>query len=108
MQEGPAWIVVLHGEHDLSTVSDVARQLDQALAEGTPTVVDLTDVAFMDSAILKTLLAARERALVRRGASFAMVAPLGSFPSRVLALVGPLVPTYPTLADAIAEVTSTK
>ena len=59
----------------------------------------------MDSAILKALLAASERALARQEGSFAVVAPPGSFASRVLALVvGTVIPTYPNPTDAAAAV----
>jgi anti-anti-sigma factor len=106
MREGPAWVIAVRGEHDVSTVPDVVRELDHAFAAGGPVVVDLTEVDFMDSAILNTLLTARERALGRQEGSFAVVAPLDSFPSRVLALVaGTLVPTYPNRIAAVAAIT---
>lgn len=102
-REGPVWIVVMHGEHDLSTAPNLAHELEQAFDAGAPVVVDLTEVEFMDSAILNALLKAREQALARQEGSFVLVAPLGSFPSRVLALVvGTLIPTYPNLSEAVA------
>lgn len=105
LREGPAWVVVMHGDHDLSTAPDLVSELAEAFAADAPLVVDLAGVDFMDSAILNALLSAREQALARREGSFALVAPPGSFPSRVLALVvGTLIPTYPTLAEALAAV----
>ena len=105
VREGSAWIVVMRGDHDLSTAEDLVGELQEALDADTAVVVDLTDVNFMDSAILNALLAARERAMERQEGSFALVAPPGSFPSRVLALVvGTLIPTYPNLKSAIAAV----
>ena len=102
-REGPVWIVVMHGEHDLSTAPNLAHELEQALDAGAAVVVDLTEVEFMDSAILNALLKAREQALARQEGSFVLVAPLGSFPSRVLALVvGTLIPSYPNLSGAVA------
>jgi hypothetical protein len=65
-------------------------------------VVDLGG-DFMDSAILRALLSAREQALARREGSFAVFAPDG-FPSRLLGHVGALVPTCPDLASAAAAV----
>lgn len=105
LREGAAWIVVMRGDHDLSTVPVLVEELDQACAADAPLVVDLARVGFLDSAILNALLTARERALARADASFALVAPPGSFASRVLALVvGTLIPTYPDVARAVAAV----
>jgi anti-sigma B factor antagonist len=105
LREGAAWIVAMRGDHDLSTAPDLVCELDRAFDADAPLVVDLTEVAFMDSAILNALLTARERALARHEGSFALVAPPGTFPSRVLALVvGTLIPTYPGLAAAVAAV----
>jgi anti-anti-sigma factor len=98
-------VLVLQGDHDLSTTPHVVQQLDEALSAHARLVVDLSDVRFMDSAVLNALLTARESALARQDGSFAVVAPPGSFPSRVLALVvGTLIPTYPNRAAAVAAV----
>jgi anti-sigma B factor antagonist len=104
LQEAPVWIVVMTGDHDLSTAPGVVSELEQAFEAGAPVVLDLSRVDFLDSAILNALLAARERVLGHDRA-FALVAPPGSFPSRVLALVvGTLIPTYPNLDAALAAV----
>jgi anti-sigma B factor antagonist len=95
----------MRGDHDLSTTPSLVDELDEAFDADVPVVVDLSEVSFMDSAILNALLSARERSLTRQERSFALVAPPGSFPSRVLALViGTLIPTYPNLAAAAAAV----
>jgi len=105
LREGPAWIVVMDGDHDVSTAPALIDELERAFASDAPVVVDLVDVAFMDSAILNALLAARERALARCEGSFALVAPPGCFASRVLALVvGTLISTYPDRNRALAAV----
>lgn len=96
VQEGPAWIVLMHGDHDLSTAPNLIAELEQALDPGGPVVVVLSDDHFMDSAIVRPLLTAREQALARRGGSFAVVAPPDGFPSRVLGHVRALIPTYQT------------
>jgi anti-anti-sigma factor len=98
-------VLVLRGDHDLSTTPHLVEQLDEALSAGAGLVVDVSDGRFMDSAVVNALLTARERALARREGSFAVVAPPGSVPSCVLALVvGTLIPTYPNRADAVAAV----
>lgn len=103
--EGRVWIVVMRGDHDLSTAPDLAAELEQAFDADAPLVVDLTAVEFMDSAILNALLTAREAALARPGGVFALAAPPGGFASRVLALVvGDLIPTYANRAAAVAAV----
>jgi anti-sigma B factor antagonist len=103
--DGHVWILAVSGEHDLSTAPNLVHDLEAAFGAGGPVVVDLAEVEFMDSAILNALLAARERALARQDGSFALVAPPGSFASRVLALVvGTLIPTYPNPTDAAAAV----
>jgi anti-sigma B factor antagonist len=61
--DGPAATVAIDGELDLATVD----QLDAALAEvesngATTVVLDLDQVAFMDSTGLRCLLRARRRA----------------------------------------------
>lgn len=105
LKKGAAWVLVLQGDHDLSTAPRLVDELDQAFDAGAPVVVDLANVQFLDSAILKALLTARERALSRQEGSFVLVAPPGSFASRVTALVvGTLIPTYPDRAAAIASV----
>ena len=96
------------GDHDLSTAPTLVDELDEAFDADVPVVVDLSKVSFIDSAILNALLSARERSLARHERSFALVAPPGSFPSRVLALVvGTLIPTFPNLAAAAAAVAPT-
>ena len=95
-QEGAVWVLVLQGDHDLSTAPRLVDELDQAFKANAPVIVDLADVRFLDSAILNALLGARERALARREGSFVLVAPPGSFAGRVMALVvGTLISTYP-------------
>jgi anti-anti-sigma factor len=103
--DGHVWRLAVSGEHDLSSAPNLVHDLEQAFESGGPIVVDLTEVEFMDSAVLNALLAARERALARQEGSFALVAPPGSFASRVLALVvGTLIPTYPNPTDAAAAI----
>jgi len=94
---------VLQGEHDVSTAESLLRELDEA-GDSASLVVDLTNVDFLDSSIVKTLLEARERAL-SKNAAIALVAPPGSFASRVLALAAPtVIPTYSAQAEAVASV----
>jgi anti-sigma B factor antagonist len=65
-------IVSLIGEHELYSVLDVERALDNAIQEGRSVVVDLSRAEFLDSSVVAILLRAREEAHVQ-GASFALV-----------------------------------
>jgi len=62
-------VVQVNGEIDLASAGDFGAQLSRAIGDGAETVVvDLTDVDFMDSAGVNTILNARalaERAGVR-------------------------------------------
>jgi anti-anti-sigma factor len=70
-EEGVA-IVSLIGEHELYSVLEVERALDNAIQEGRSVVVDLSRAEFLDSSVVAILLRAREEAHVQ-GASFALV-----------------------------------
>ena len=62
-------VVTLMGELDVYTVSSVRATLDGLLLDGaSPVVVDLTDLTFMDSSGLGTLVAAHKKARVLRSA----------------------------------------
>ena len=58
----PLWLIVLTGEHDLSTSRDVERVLHQAVAGGEPVVVDMQETTFADSSILSVILRAGQQA----------------------------------------------
>lgn len=77
-------IVALRGDHDLATVPIVEAALVEANQPRPGRVVaDLTDATFIDSSILRTLIAGKARSHV-----FAVAAPPGGEPRRVLDLVG--------------------
>jgi len=97
------WILVLRGEHDLSTAPNLRRELDGIYDSGSRVVVDLTDVAFMDSSILNALVHGCERASQKAEHSFALVAPHGSRTTRILDLViSHRIPRFETRAAAVA------
>ena len=62
LDESGMALLTLSGEHDLSTAPELRRRLDKLLAEGTPTVVDLSSATFIDSSILGVILDGRRRA----------------------------------------------
>jgi anti-sigma B factor antagonist len=55
-------IIELRGEHDLATASEVRDVLERAVAEGRPSVVELSLTDFIDSSILGVLLAGLRQA----------------------------------------------
>jgi len=64
-------VLVLRGEHDLSTAPDVARRVDAALERANGLAIDLSETTFIDSALLRVLITAQEQA-AERGVGFAI------------------------------------
>jgi anti-anti-sigma factor len=60
----PAWgaVVALRGEHDLSTDAELGRAFARALQHAR-VLVDLSECEFIDSTIIKTLIAAHTQQL---------------------------------------------
>lgn len=74
------------GEIDL-LAADQLPELSQLVRAGTPLVLDLSAVTFLDSAGVR-LVHRLARACGRHGDPFCLVAPPGTRPRRVLDLVG--------------------
>jgi ABC-type transporter Mla MlaB component len=94
------WLVVLAGEHDLST----APQLEQTLAEiersGTDLIMDFSEATFIDSTTLREILRHAEKP----SEAVALVAPPGTPPRRLFDLVMPdrsRIPVCDTREDAL-------
>jgi anti-sigma B factor antagonist len=61
-QDGGTAVLMLHGELDLATAPALNTQLETASATGASAiVVDLTELEFMDSTGLRSILLAHER-----------------------------------------------
>ncbi|MGE2690458.1 STAS domain-containing protein [Mycolicibacterium pulveris] len=100
-QDGVA-VVAVGGDVDVATVSTLEDAITDALdAKPTALVIDLTDVDFLASAGLQTLVATNEA--LSKGTGFAVVAN-GPATSRPIQLTGldQVFALYPTLAEAIA------
>jgi anti-anti-sigma factor len=97
-------IVVVRGEHDLSTVDELRDTLNQAL-EAPAMIVDLSETAFIDSAVLGVLIASH-RAAVEGGRSWSLVIGGGSGAAvrRILELTGlhVMMPSYDSRDEALA------
>ncbi|MDX6549229.1 MAG: hypothetical protein QOG33_2779 [Gaiellales bacterium] len=97
-------IVVVRGEHDLSTADELRDTLNQAL-EAPAMIVDLSETAFIDSAVLGVLIASH-RAAVEAGHNWAIVVGGGSGAAvgRILKLTGldGMMPLYDSMDEALA------
>jgi anti-anti-sigma factor len=102
--DGRACIVTLTGEHDLSTIGDLQEALSQA-ASMPAMVVDLSQTAFIDSAVLGALIASHREA-VEGGHSWSLVVSNGSGAAvrRILELTGlnAVLPMHSRQEDALA------
>jgi anti-anti-sigma factor len=98
----PAAVPIAHlsGELDMANAVDVFAAIRTGF-DGTELVVDLSDVAFIDSSALAQLVALSGEVAVR------VVAPLDHGPSRVLELTG-LTRLLPTFATVDAALDSTR
>jgi anti-anti-sigma factor len=84
-------VLVLRGEHDLSTQDGLEARISNALASGKSVVVDLSEVEFIDSTVLAAILHGQKRATGEtdgRVQGLAVVASPGAkFVARMLSLV---------------------
>jgi anti-anti-sigma factor len=96
----PTWLILLEGEQDMATSTQVGDVVADALRSRDPVIVDLTQVTFAESSLLAVLLAANERARRRRLA--VVVSPGGSV-DRLFNLVEArsILAVFPTRDQAI-------
>jgi anti-anti-sigma factor len=84
-------LLVLRGEHDLSTQPRLRATIDEAIAAGMSIVIDLSEVEFIDSTVLAAILHGQRRATDGDGdreQGLAVVASPGArFVARMLSLV---------------------
>ena len=92
---GEVTVVKLVGEHDLSTSPELSELMDGLDGRETPVVVDLTGATFIDSTVLRAIFAGSTDAV-----AFAIAAPPGTAPRRLLELTG-LTEAY-AVADDLA------
>jgi anti-sigma B factor antagonist len=100
---GDMRVLILRGEHDLSTAPDVRAHVEEAVGAGGDLIVDLSEVGFIDSSILGVLVAGyRSLATADPARRFVVVAVPGTSVTRLFDLVSvsDVIPVYPTLAEA--------
>lgn len=84
---GQCWVIELIGEHDLSTASMIAEWMAGIDDSARLIEIDLREAEFIDSTVVGTLVSL-EAALAQAGRELMIVSPAGSFPRRVLDVVG--------------------
>jgi anti-anti-sigma factor len=96
------WVLSLRGEHDLSTQPSLSEQVGRVAAVGGPVIIDLTDVDFIDSSILRVLASAAVEQSA--GLRVAVVIPPGGEAMRILRVTGiaSLLRPYETCEAAMA------
>ena len=98
-----AALVVLGGEHDLSSADELRQTFDQSLAVCDHLIVDLSAAEFIDSSIIGVLMEARKHApeLDRK---FNVVLGTAPIVERILEISGvlPLLNVVPTVERALA------
>lgn len=88
-RDGDVAVVVLQGEHDLSTADRLRQEIERAREGSTPVVVDLTEATFIDSAVLGVLIAEHERAASNGSAvGYVVGAGAGHSVHRIIGLAG--------------------
>jgi anti-anti-sigma factor len=98
-------VVVLTGEHDLSSVDELRDAFEQA-AGARSVMIDLSDTAFIDSAVLGALIASHRDA-TEHGRRWALIVGNGSGAAvrRILELTGldAVMPVYSSRDEAAAQ-----
>jgi anti-sigma B factor antagonist len=100
-----ACVVVLTGEHDLSSAPELTDALADAARSAPATVVDMSETSFIDSAVLGVLIAShRDTTAAGHGWGLVVGAGSGAAVRRILELTGlaTVMPIYPGREQALA------
>jgi anti-sigma B factor antagonist len=103
-------VLVLRGEHDLSTAPDVRAHVEDAVRADGDLVVDLSETGFIDSSILGVLVAGyRSVTASEQPRRFVVVAVPGGSVTRLFDLVSvsDVMPVYATRAEAVSALGGT-
>lgn len=101
--EPHATLVVLRGEHDLSSAEELRRTFDECLALRHQLIVDLSAAEFIDSTTIRVLMEARAQA-ASLDRTFSVVLGTAAIVEQVLEITGvlPLLNVVPTVEGALA------
>jgi anti-anti-sigma factor len=102
---GSGAVVSLHGEHDLSTDAELGQALAQALRQDR-VLVDLSLCEFIDSTIIKALLAGHRRQLESGGRFELVIPPEARSVVRLARLIRleEVMPVHQSLQDGIVAI----
>ena len=100
------WLVTLHGDHDIATAPELARETELVWARCKVAVIDLSEARFVDSGVIRWLLEV-ERQLEDAGAATLSIVlgPPDSPAARLFDLLRMrhVLACYPTLEDAFSQ-----
>ena len=102
-------MVVMRGEHCAATSLGLGGVIEGCYDHGSHVIVDMLDATFIDSTVLRGLMAGHRHTEQEPGDSFALVAAPGTLAHRVLQIVDlpRMIHTYPSreaALDALASV----
>jgi anti-sigma B factor antagonist len=100
-------VIVIRGEHDLSTAAELRARMEQLRVDQGPFVVDLTEATFIDSAVLGVLIGEHDRAASEGTAvGFAVGPGSGYGVRRIIDLAGvaAVLPISDTRAAAVSRI----
>ena len=84
---GEAWVLRLVGDHDLVNEGVLQAEIEAVFARGSVVLVDLSAATFIDSTIMSVFVRGARLADEEPDHAFAVCAPPGTEPRRVLDLV---------------------
>ena len=96
-------LVVLSGEHDLTSAEELRQTFDQSLGRCDHLIVDLSAAEFIDSTTIRVLMGTRQHA-IERDRKFSVVLGTAPIVERVLEISGllTLLDVVPTVERALA------
>jgi len=99
-------VVSLIGEHDLSTSDRLAHTLQGQFPATSPLVIDLAAATFVDSCVIRELVAADKRSRRDHVALGVVISEPRGPVYRALEVAGllPYLPIYPSVAVAVAAI----
>ena len=97
-------LVVLSGEHDLTSADELRQTFDQSLSRCDHLIVDLSAAEFIDSTTIRVLMETRKHA-IERDREFTVVLGTAAIVERALEISGilTLVNVVPTVERALAD-----
>jgi anti-anti-sigma factor len=106
-EAGGSRVIAVAGESDLGDSPALEAAIDDALANGVPVAIDLSDSTFVDSSVLRVLTDGARLAEERATPYAIVTGEAGASQTlelfRMVGLAARL-PTYPTLDEALSDI----